>query len=70
MVSSKLPEHGFKRSKSEPTLYIKTQGQYDTLIVYLYKTFEMINLGKSVATPLVTNEKLQKDDGTPKVDAL
>ncbi|PNX86396.1 putative LRR receptor-like protein kinase, partial [Trifolium pratense] len=29
-------DRGFRRSKSEPTLYIKTQGQYDTLIVSLY----------------------------------
>jgi hypothetical protein len=121
-------DRGFRRSKSEPTLYIKTQGQYDTLIVSLYvddliytgnnitlingfkedmmKTFEMTDLGlmnyflgievkqeeqgificqkkytkalldkfkmndcKPVATPLVTNEKLQKDDGSPEADA-
>jgi hypothetical protein len=121
-------DRGFRRSKSEPTLYIKTQGQYDTLIVSLYvddliytgnnitlingfkedmmKTFEMTDLGlrnyflgievkqkeqgificqkkytkallekfkmndcKPVATPLVTNEKMQKDDGSPEADA-
>jgi transposase InsO family protein len=121
-------DRGFRRSKSEPTLYIKTQGQHDTLIVSLYvddliftgnnmkmiagfkedmmNTFEMTDLGlmnyflgievkqqeegificqkkytegllkkfkmndcKPVATPLVTNEKLQKDDGSPEADA-
>nr|UBX54621.1 transposon Pol polyprotein [Lupinus angustifolius] len=121
-------DKGFRRSKSEPTLYIKSQGRYDTLIVSLYvddliytgnnikmiiefkedkmKTFEMTDLSlmhyflgievnqkeegifisqkkyteellkkfkmcecKPVATPLVTNEKLQKDDGSPQADA-
>lgn len=120
-------DQGFRRSKSEPTLYIKSQGQY-TLLLSLYvddliytgnntkmmmefkedmmKTFEMTDLGlmsyflgievsqrnegifisqkkyiegllkkfnmygcKPVATPLITNEKLQKNDGTPEADA-
>ena len=121
-IDQYFTDQGFRRSKSEPTLYIKTQGRYDILIVSLYvddliytgnnlemikefkedmmKTFEMTDLGlissffsievkqqkegificqkkyteallkkfkmygcKSVTTPLVTNEKLQKDDG-------
>ncbi|XP_058726588.1 uncharacterized mitochondrial protein AtMg00810-like [Vicia villosa] len=120
-------DRGFRRSKSEPTLYIKSQGQY-TLLLSLYvddliytgnntkmmmefkedmmKTFEMTDLGlmsyflgievsqrnegifisqkkytegllkkfkmygcKPVATPLITNEKLQKNDGAPEADA-
>ena len=120
-------DQGFRRSKSEPTLYIKSQGQY-TLLLSLYvddliytgnnikmmmefkedmiKTFEMTDLGlmsyfldievsqrnegifisqkkytkglikkfnmygcKPVATSLITNEKLQKNDGTPEADA-
>ena len=122
IIDSYFNEQGFRRSKSEPTLYIKTQGNSNTLIVSLYvddliymgnnkemtqefkkdmmKTFKMINLGlmhyflgieisqeneeifisqkkytenllkkfqmtgcKAVATPFVTNEKLQKEDG-------
>jgi hypothetical protein len=122
IIHSYFNEQGFRRSKSEPTLYIKTQGNSNTLIVSLYvddliymgnnkemiqefkkdmiKTFKMINLGlmhyflgieisqeneeifisqkkytesllkkfqmtgcKAVATPFVTNEKLQKEDG-------
>uniref|UniRef100_A0A151UDA6 Retrovirus-related Pol polyprotein from transposon TNT 1-94 n=1 Tax=Cajanus cajan TaxID=3821 RepID=A0A151UDA6_CAJCA len=35
-IDQYFTDHGFRRSKSEPTLYIKTQGQYDTLIVSLY----------------------------------
>ena len=121
IIDSYFNEQGF-RSKSEPTLYIKTQGNSNTLIVSLYvddliymgnnkemiqefkkdmiKTFKMINLGlmhyflgieisqeneeifisqkkytesllkkfqmtrrKAIATPFVTNEKLQKEDG-------
>ncbi|XP_028236729.1 uncharacterized protein LOC114416049 [Glycine soja] len=119
-------DRGFRRSKSEPTLYIKSQGQ-NTLLLSLYaddliytgnntkmmmefkedmKTFEMTDLGlmsyflgievsqrnegifisqkkytegllkkfkmygcKPVATPLITNEKLQKNDGAPEDDA-
>lgn len=127
-IDQYFTNQGFRRSKSEPTLYIKTKGQHNTLIVSLYvddliytgnnmsmiaefkedmmKTFEMTDLGlmhyflgievsqrkngifisqkkyieellkkfkmcgcKPVATPLVANEKLQKDDGSPKVDA-
>jgi hypothetical protein len=122
IIDSYFNEQGFRRSKSEPTLYIKTQGNSNTLIVSLYvddliymgnnkemiqefkkdmiKTFKMINLGlmhyflgieisqeneeifisqkkytesllkkfqmtrrKAIATPFVTNEKLQKEDG-------
>ncbi|CAL2249531.1 unnamed protein product [Prunus armeniaca] len=118
---------GFRRSKSEPTLYSKTQGKSDILIVSLYvddliytgnnekiiqefkkvmmKTFEMSDLGlmhyflgieinqeeddificqkkytenllkkfkmygcKTVATPLITNEKLRKEDGSSKAN--
>ncbi|XP_058746540.1 uncharacterized mitochondrial protein AtMg00810-like [Vicia villosa] len=118
---------GFWRSKSEPTLYIKSQGQY-TFLLSLYvndliytgnntemmmefkedmvNTFEMNDLGlmsyflgievsqinegifisqkkytegllkkfnmygfKSVATPLITNEKLLKNNEAPKADA-
>ncbi|KAK0597781.1 hypothetical protein LWI29_028530 [Acer saccharum] len=118
--------HEFRRSKSEPTLYIKTQSN-NILIVSLYvddliytgnnekmmkefkedmmKTFEMTDLGlmhyflgieinqeksgifvsqkkytesllkkfkmsecKPVATPLVTNEKFRKEDGSNKAD--
>ncbi|CAL2249603.1 unnamed protein product [Prunus armeniaca] len=118
---------GFRRSKSEPTLYTKTQGKSDILIVSLYvddliytgnneeiikefkkdimKTFEMSDLGlmhyflgieinqeedgificqkkytknllkkfkmygcKIVATPLITNEKLRKEDGSSKAN--
>ncbi|RDX84293.1 hypothetical protein CR513_34673, partial [Mucuna pruriens] len=44
-------DQGLERSKSESTLYIKTQGQYDILIVFLYvddliytrKNMEMMN---------------------------
>ncbi|KAL0329096.1 UNVERIFIED_CONTAM: Retrovirus-related Pol polyprotein from transposon RE2 [Sesamum radiatum] len=119
-------DRGFRRSLSEPTLYIKSQGN-DTLIVSLYvddliytgnnekmiqvfkedmmKTFEMSDLGlmhfflgieinqekegificqrkytetllkkfkmescKTVTTPLVTGEKIPKEDGSQKVD--
>jgi len=122
IIDSYFNEQGFRRSKSEPTLYIKTQGNSNTLIVSLYvddliymgnnkemiqefkkdmiKTFKMINFGlmhyflgieisqeneeifisqkkytesllkkfqmtrrKAIATPFVTNEKLQKEDG-------
>ena len=114
---------GFQRSKSEPTLYVKTQGKTDILIISLYvddlvftgsdekmieefkldmmKKYEMNDLRllhyflgieiyqnkesvficqkkyaktllekfrmsncKSVATPLVVNEKLKKEDGS------
>ena len=117
-------DRGFRRGKSEPTLYIKSQGQY-TILLSLYvddliytgnntkmmmefkedmmKTFEMTDVGlmsyflgievsqrnegifisqkkytegllkkfkmygcKPVATPLITNEKLQKNDGCEK----
>lgn len=127
-IDNYFTSQGFRRSLSEPTLYIKTQGTTDTLIVSLYvddliytgnnekmvkqfkedmmKTFEMSDLGtmhyflgievnqneegifvsqkkytenilmkfrmhdcKPVATPVVTNEKLQKEDGSPKADA-
>ncbi|RDX80760.1 hypothetical protein CR513_38653, partial [Mucuna pruriens] len=72
--SSKLLEH-VKRSKGKPILYIKTQGQCDTLIVSLYvrqqkkgifisqKKYTKALLKKfkiMIATPLVTNKKLQK----------
>jgi hypothetical protein len=36
IIDSYFNEQGFRRSKSEPTLYIKTQGNSDTLIVSLY----------------------------------
>ncbi|CAL8994803.1 unnamed protein product, partial [Prunus brigantina] len=114
-------------TSSEPTLYTKTQGNSDILIVFLYmddliytenneeiiqefkkdmmKTFEMSDLGlmhyflsieinqeedgificqkkyienllkkfkmhgcKTMATPLITNEKLRKEDGSSKAD--
>lgn len=35
-IDAYFTDHGFRRSKSEPTLYIKTQGNSDTLIVSLY----------------------------------
>ena len=35
-IDSYFTEQGFRRSKREPTLYIKTQGTNDTLIVSLY----------------------------------
>lgn len=35
-IDSYFTDQGFRRSKSEPTLYIETQGTYDTLIVSLY----------------------------------
>lgn len=120
-------DQGFKRSMSEPTLYVKLKGKA-LLIVSLYvddlivtgndlevikefkhdmmNTFEMSDLGlmhyflgmevcqkegifisqrkyaedllkkfkmigcKSVATPLIANEKLKKEDGTKKADAV
>lgn len=127
-IDGYFTEHNFRRSKSEPTLYVKTQGD-DILIVSLYvddliysrnnekmmkefkedmmKTFEMTDLGsmhyflsteidqkedsifisqkkytkcsrkfqkfkmcdcKTVATPLVPNEKLRKEDGSKMAD--
>jgi len=35
-IDQYFTDRGFRRSKSEPTLYIKTQGQHNTLIVSLY----------------------------------
>ena len=126
-IDSYFMSSGFRRSQSEPTLYIKTQGNSDTLIISLYvddliytgnneemiqefkhdmmKTFEMSDLGlmnyflgieisqenegificqkwytenllkkfklygcKTVATPLVANEKMRKEDGYEKAD--
>nr|KYP66226.1 Retrovirus-related Pol polyprotein from transposon TNT 1-94 [Cajanus cajan] len=34
-IDQYFTDHGFRRSKSEPTLYIKTQGQH-TLLLCLY----------------------------------
>ncbi|CAL2268488.1 unnamed protein product [Prunus armeniaca] len=98
---------GFRRSKSEPTLYTKIQGKSDILIVSLYvddlictgnneniiqefkkdinqeedgifickkkytenllKKFKMYGC-KTVAAPLITNEKLRKEDGSSKAN--
>ncbi|CAL2225682.1 unnamed protein product [Prunus armeniaca] len=56
---------GFRRSKSEPTLYTKIQEFKKDMM----KTFEMSDLGcKTVATPLITNEKLRKEDGSSKAN--
>lgn len=127
-IDSYFHNKGFQRSKSEPTLYVKKQGNTGILIVSLYvddlvftgndekmleefkremmKKYEMSDLGllhyflgfeifqngdgvficqkkyaktllekfkmincKSVATPLVVNEKLIKEDGSKQVDA-
>ena len=127
-IDSYFNNKGFQRSKSEPTLYIKKQGNTGILIVSLYvddlvftgnskkmlddfkkemmKKYEMSDLGllhyflgyeicqngdgvfvcqkkyaktilekfkmancKSVATSLVVNEKLTKEDGSKQVDA-
>ncbi|KAL5731634.1 hypothetical protein ACHQM5_004343 [Ranunculus cassubicifolius] len=127
-IDKYFTDTGFRRSKSEPTLYIKTQGNSSTLIVSLYvddliytgndetaiqgfkkdmmNAFEMNDLGvmhyflgleisqenegificqkkytenllkkfkmygcKTVATPLINNEKLRKEDGSSKADA-
>uniref|UniRef100_A0A5B7B4M6 Retrovirus-related Pol polyprotein from transposon TNT 1-94 n=1 Tax=Davidia involucrata TaxID=16924 RepID=A0A5B7B4M6_DAVIN len=127
-IDNYFVEKGFKKSKSEPTLYVKKQGMHNTLIVALYvddlvftsnnestikefknemmKRYEMSDMGllhhflgieiyqnedgvfisqkkyaeailkkfgmsgcKPMATPLVVNEKLMKEDGEKKVDA-
>ncbi|KAB2605950.1 hypothetical protein D8674_005667 [Pyrus ussuriensis x Pyrus communis] len=55
-------ECGFKKSLSEPTLYIKARGE-DILIVSIYVD-DIVYTAKTVATPLVATEKLSKDDGS------
>jgi hypothetical protein len=35
-IDKYFTDRGFRRSKSKPTLYIKTQGLHDTLVVSLY----------------------------------
>ena len=127
-IDSYFIAKGFQRSKSEPTLYVKTKGTSDILIISLYvddliftgndekmieefkedmmKKYEMSDLGllhyflgieihqkeesvficqnkyaktilekfgmsncNPVATPLIANEKLKKEDGSQEVDA-
>nr|KYP60115.1 Retrovirus-related Pol polyprotein from transposon TNT 1-94 [Cajanus cajan] len=46
-------------SKSEPTLYIKTQGQYDTLIVYLYVD-DLIYTGNNMKMMIEFKENMMK----------
>ncbi|KAB2617076.1 retrovirus-related Pol polyprotein from transposon TNT 1-94 [Pyrus ussuriensis x Pyrus communis] len=55
-------ECGFKKSLSEPTLYIKARGE-DILIVSIYVD-DIVYTAKTVTTPLVATEKLSKDDGS------
>ncbi|KAB2613178.1 hypothetical protein D8674_035494 [Pyrus ussuriensis x Pyrus communis] len=55
-------ECGFKKSLSEPTLYIKARGE-DILIVSIYVD-DIVYTAKTVSTPLVATEKLSKDDGS------
>ncbi|KAK4410977.1 Retrovirus-related Pol polyprotein from transposon RE2 [Sesamum angolense] len=58
-------DRGFRRSLSEPTLYIKSQGSTRRLLL---KKFKNGKAAKTVTTPLVTGEKYQKEDGSQKVD--
>ncbi|KAB2608513.1 hypothetical protein D8674_011681 [Pyrus ussuriensis x Pyrus communis] len=55
-------ECGFKKSLSEPTLYIKARGE-DILIVSIYVD-DIVYTAKIVSTPLVATEKISKDDGS------
>ncbi|KAL0392755.1 UNVERIFIED_CONTAM: Retrovirus-related Pol polyprotein from transposon TNT 1-94, partial [Sesamum radiatum] len=69
-------DRGFRRSLSEPTLYIKSQDKSRKEGIFicqrkytetLLKKFKMESC-KTVTTPLVTGEKYQKEDGSQKVD--